>query len=227
MFPHQGPEILHGQLVRPLDSQILSAGAAALGGEQECQSPAGEGGTSGAVQEPAAGSRGTVRKGKHHLLPVGPRHRSGHCCWGYDSPGHATPAGDLRKGPVAAGKTSLWSDHLQNMWEVEGPRAALCSHSSCRPTARLCTATQIQPPIQHFSAKGLPSAVLFSSSWTLIPKRQISIPSSCSKQIRVVQVAQCLSQWRSAYLQGWRACRCSGPLFQCLATFMGMHFSLH
>lgn len=86
-----------------------------------------------------------MRKGDHHLLPVGARCRGGHCFWGYDSPGHATPAADLRKGPVPAEKISLCCDHLQNTWEVEGFRAACCSRSSCRPLPA-CTATQVQTP---------------------------------------------------------------------------------
>lgn len=56
--------------------------------------------------------------------------------------------------------------------------------------------------IHHFSVKVLPSAVLLSRSWTLVPKGQVSIPISYSKQIHVVQVAQCLGQWTPAYLQG-------------------------
>lgn len=44
LFPHQAPEVLQAQLVRALDSQVVPAGAAALGGEWECYSPVSPGG---------------------------------------------------------------------------------------------------------------------------------------------------------------------------------------
>lgn len=65
----------------------------------------------------AVGSRG----GEHRLLQGE-----------NNSPGCATPAGDPRKGPGPAGRTSPWSDHLQEMWVMEGARAASRSHSSCK-----------------------------------------------------------------------------------------------
>ena len=39
---------------------------------------------------------------------------------------------------------------------MEGSRAALCSHSSCRPATRLCTATQNPAPHSPYLCKGAP-----------------------------------------------------------------------
>lgn len=50
------------------------------GGSEDSPDWAGEGRHMLSVPSQAAGSRGTVRKGEHHLLPVGPQHRGGHGC---------------------------------------------------------------------------------------------------------------------------------------------------